>query len=977
MRRIMRLLAIIVVAYLLIVVLVVTPALNLVPSWYVKKYLGRDLDIGWVLFNPFALSLHVKDAELLEPDGERFAGLAGAEVNLSVESLWQPGWVLDAFKVDQLYLHVRKLTEDSFNFSDLIPPGDDAPAEPEGELPGVTIRDFEFSSERLMYTDETRVKPYNTVLDGLAIHVADLSTVFEEGKPYRLEATGEGGGRLQWEGLVSLPKSHSEGSLSLIDIQLPVLWRFIEPWVSFELTEGTASVTGQYNVDWAEPLAYSIRQGEVRLAGIAVQPASADAPADTSVALGELVVAGIDLDGANRQVVADSLTVDGLAVEGWSEGSKVSLVELFSMELPAGDEVEQAPADDAGWTAELSTIQVKDNSLRWRSEFTDPALLEVSPVEATVQDIKWPLAGDSPVELSLTINGQTTVSVEGSLGLAEGQGKLSYDLQALPLTWFNPNFPAALRVKLTDGQLGVKGEVSLAEWSPTIIRATGAIDGFNGLMEGEEASLTSWESVRWDELAVDLEQRSVALAKLSIDNYTGRLHIRKDGSINAQNLWAEELHKEEAEAEGQAGATGPDATAGKIGQEGEEPAGTEHAQNGQKSPETGEQAQPESPAPGDEPPWSVTIPEIQITDSQIDFMDESLPIVFRTVIGDINGDISGLNSAADAEARVDIKGSVDSYAPVALSGTAQPLSEPPAIDLLLTFDGIDLAMLSPYSATYAGYRIDRGLLDLDLKYSLKDHHLAGNNKVLIDKMKLGEKVESDKAADIPLELALTLLTDINGVIDLEVPVSGNLDDPEFSLGGVIWGAFLNLITKAVTAPFNLLASLVGSEENLQRVKFASGSAELDQAGRDKLDQLGQALAQRPQLGLVVSGRLQPEADREYLQRNILRAELLEAGLSKEQLDSKGPDWEQAIIERYQRLTPGATGRTVTEQAQQLAAAIPLPDDAMANLARERAAAVKTYLINEVGLDPGRAVIEQVKPEDPDNRYSGVELAIDT
>jgi flagellar motor protein MotB len=674
--------------------------------------------------------------------------------------------------------------------------------------------------------------------------------------------------------------------------------------------------------------------------------------------------------------------VDGLAVEGWSEGTEVSLVELFTVELPAGDAAEEAPAGDGpGWTAELKTIEVRDNSLRWRSEFTDPALLEVSPIEARVQAVKWPLAGDSPVELSLTINGQTTVSVNGSLALAEGQGSLNYDLQALPLTWFNPNFPAALRVKLTDGQLGVKGEVGLAEWSPKMIRANGAIEGFNGLMEGEEASLTSWESVRWKELAVDLDQRSVALAKLSIDNYIGRIHIRKDGSINAQNLWAEELDKQAQEAQGQTGEDGQVAGAGAAAPVGEDAVGAEATQTEQAGTattgETGEPGQPETSEPTGESPWSVSIPAIQITDSQIDFMDESLPIVFRTVIGGINGDITGLDSAADAEARVDIKGSVDNYAPVALSGTAQPLSEPPAIDLLLTFDGIDLAMLSPYSATYAGYRIDRGLLDLDLQYALKDHRLAGNNKVLIDKMKLGEKVESEKAADVPLELAITLLTDINGVIDLEVPVSGNLDDPEFSLGSVIWGAFLNLITKAVTAPFNLLASLVGSEEDLQRVNFASGSAELDQAGRNRLDQLGQALSQRPQLSLVVSGRLQPEADRESLQKNILQAELVAAGLSPEQLDSKGPDWEQAIVERYQRLTPGATGLTVREQAQQLTAAIPLPDDAMANLAQQRAAAVKAYLVNEVGLDPGRAVIEQTRPEDPDNRYSGVELAIDT
>ena len=287
-----------------------------------------------------------------------------------------------------------------------------------------------------------------------------------------------------------------------------------------------------------------------------------------------------------------------------------------------------------------------------------------------------------------------------------------------------------------------------------------------------------------------------------------------------------------------------------------------------------------------------------------------------------------------------------------------------------------MALLSPYSGNYAGYAIEAGVLSLDLKYALEDNQLDGNNRIVIDQMKLGEKVASDKAVDLPLELALALLTDSNGVIDMEVPVGGNVDDPSFSVGSVVMGALMNLITKAVTSPFTLLASLADSEEDLQRLNFKSGSAELQATTSAKLDELATALEQRPELKLLITGRLQLEADRERLQKHILQAEMVAAGLAEEELSSKGPDWEQAIETLYQASTPGETTLTVREQYLQLAQAVPLPEEDLLTLARERAVAVKTYLVNEAGLAPDRATIAKPSTEPKTNRYSGVELQID-
>ncbi|MFV8816225.1 DUF748 domain-containing protein [Haliea sp. E17] len=940
------------IAYLALVVLVIIPAANFLAPRLVEQYLNRELQSDAILFNPFTLAAQVRGVRLLEPDGDEFLSLHSAVVDLSLESLVEKGLVLDAVAVQGLRVDVRRLADGNFNFSDMFPPdsGEEAPPAEDTGLPAITINKVDFEAERIDYTDEAREDVYSTYWEHLDLHVTDLTTVHDdEHDPYSIELSGEDGGLLRWTGDVSLPEQTSAGKLDISHLQLRPVWRFAKPWLNFELQRGEVHISGDYRLDWSAGFTAAISKGEFELKELSLVPQDPNALPDTGLQLGQLLISDIAVDTRQQRASIGGILLDGLAVDGWSEGPRASLADMLAPVSAAADPNQPALPDpnqpaaaataasgsDTAWTANIASVRLQDGRIGWRSEYTEPALMQVQPLTANIENLNWPLGGNSPLQLALTVNGAASVSVDGALQLEPGSGDIDYSLSGLPLDWFNPNLPAPLHARITGGELGVEGKVTLADFLPTRIAMDGEISGFSGRIVDTEESLTSWDSVRWEQLAVDLPGQEVVLARLVIKDYRGRLHIAEDGTVNASNVWREQLSDTQAQA------VIEDTSA-------------------------------------DSTPWRVQLPQILITGSELDFQDESLPIHFRTVIGDLNGEIAGIDSSPGASATIDLKGSVDGYAPVSLGGTAAPFAASPALDLELDFTGVDMATLTPYSGTYAGYAIERGLLTLNLHYSLENERLKGDNKVLIDQLRLGEKIDSDKALDLPLKLGLALLTDASGVIDLQVPVEGDVDSPEFDLSSVIVGAFVNLLTKAVTAPFNLLANLVGSEEDLQRMPFPVGSAEISPVTADRLAQLTEALQQRPQLTLVIKGRLNLAADRAKLREAALREQLLEAGLSGDDISDRSDAYLKAIDARYKALAAGEEELpNFRERYARVLEGIPIGDDTLLDLAQQRATATKAHVVNTLGLPADRAVIDQssrLKPEE--EMFSGVELDLD-
>jgi outer membrane protein OmpA-like peptidoglycan-associated protein len=288
---------------------------------------------------------------------------------------------------------------------------------------------------------------------------------------------------------------------------------------------------------------------------------------------------------------------------------------------------------------------------------------------------------------------------------------------------------------------------------------------------------------------------------------------------------------------------------------------------------------PQAPDKGSKPaskdkPLGIRIGQIAINDGSANFADFSLTPNFATAIQQLNGQIGTIDSRQAKPASVDIKGKVDRYAPVTIKGSVNPFDPMAALDIATSFKRVELTTLTPYSGKFAGFRIRKGRLNLDLHYVITKGQLKAENKVVVEQLQLGEKVDSADAVDLPIRLAVALLKDSDGKISIELPVTGDLNNPQFSVMPIVWQTLRNLVVRAATAPFKFIGGLVtgGGSEDLGNVSFAAGSSELNKDAESALNTLAKALKERPTLRLEIEGTAAASSDGPFLAAQRLERE---------------------------------------------------------------------------------------------------------
>jgi len=380
---------------------------------------------------------------------------------------------------------------------------------------------------------------------------------------------------------------------------------------------------------------------------------------------------------------------------------------------------------------------------------------------------------------------------------------------------------------------------------------------------------------------------------------------------------------------------------------------------------------PEPPAAS--PKADIEIGKIALHNGHVNYSDNFIQPNYTADLTDISGDIGKFGTGTTEPAPVLIDGEVNGSSPIDISGSLNPLAPKASLDIRAKADGVELTGLTPYSNNYAGYPILKGTLTLNVHYLLKDSNLTAENHIFIDQLTFGERIEGSKASKLPLRLAIALLKNSKGQIDLDIPVSGSLSDPKFSVTDVILSALKNLIIKAATAPFSLLAAAIPGGHGAEQapyVEFAPGLATLSQPARDSLTTLASALQERPSLRLNIEGRVDPTLDKDGLREAALTHNIKEkSGKGAADPDSAEltPSENAKYLARVYSAAKFAKPKNIVgldksippeEMKKLLLANIQMTDADLRHLAEARAATVRRFMSEKV--DPGRLFLSAPK-----------------
>ncbi len=901
-----------------------------------------------VAVNPFELSLRIAGLEIRETDQTPMVGFEEFFVNFQAVSLFRLAYVFDAIRLTMPYVAVKVAPNGHLNLRDLVPP--DAPAdqpppakasEPPGAIPAVQIGVFEIAQGIVEFRDESKPRPVAIDIVPIGIVLKNFHTKPGGDNTYSFAAELGKGEVLDWKGNITLEPIRSEGTLALSGVKIPTLFQYVQSQFHFDIPTGTIEAKVPYRLDMgATPLDFTILEAFLHLADIGLVEKG---DLDPVISVPSFAIDGIQMDLGRHKVSIGSVGLANASDRVWLNPDKsLNLQALFApVAIGAGPE-EPAPADQpkesakeaSPWSVAVKEVQVKNHTIRFEDRSL-PSTMQARVVvkSARSHDLAWPITGPIPLTVDQTINDTGTFTLDGQMVVSPFQADFTLALKNLGLPPFEPYLEQATRVGIDDGSLDIDGSFHLAVEHPKAplmtFRGNLGVKSLALVNREEGLPFASWKHLLLKQIALTVDPTTVALDEVGLDQLRVQLAVQSDGTMNLAHLV-----KAQKETEAKP-APAPEPSPGKS-----------------------------KPAP------EITIKTVKLMKGAVMFQDDAIVPSVRTGLEELTGTVKGLSSKQVAKADVDLSGKLGRVAPLRIVGKINPLSEDAYTDISVKFDNIDLTTAGPYSGKYVGYSIRKGKLFLDLAYKLSQHELEAENKVLIDQLGFGEKTESPDATSLPVPLVVALLKDRKGQIAIDLPVRGNLKDPDFKYGKLLLNTVLNLLGKAVTSPFALIGSLVGgSGEELHAIEFAPGRSELADAETKKLTTLVTVLTERPALSLDVAGMADKQVD-----GRVLAEEQFFERLRQLRLEGAGkPAGKEPVpapalsLEDESRLTtvwyakqfPPAVGQpeapppSVPDMKMRLLQTITIEEGTLRLLAQRRAERIREWLTQQGQVEESR------------------------
>jgi hypothetical protein len=684
---------------------------------------------------------------------------------------------------------------------------------------------------------------------------------------------------------------HVDGTLD--DRQAQLGWRYegldlgaAAPYLRGVLRPVVAGRSqGNGTVDWAagEVPRLIVQAADLALDELRLTEPGTGRRATAPLQLARLEIAGARADLLQRQVVVESLLLqrpavelardrDGvLNVQRWRAGGEPATAAAAPAPAangPVSGASTPAPAaatPGAEWRLELRRFRLDGGRIR----FTDAALpaspLQLAAVRAGASDLAWPL-GTAPVPTQFAAqfsaagsDAAARIDWNGRVGQGPLQARGRLLLERFPAHVFEPYFADRLPLTLRRLEAGFRGEVDLrqagAEWAARVRGDALLADLRVGTGPGDDDDLVRWNALAAGGLDLNVVPGAKPLLQiesLRLQDYASRVVITEDGQLNLQTAAA---GRKPGAAPAAAAASGAAASS---------------APSAASAPPADTVSAPVAALAG--LPIDFVVGATQIVNASVDFNDRFVRPNYRAQLTELNGTLGRLDSRTRDAATLKLEGRVAGTGLLQIEGALNPAVRPPALDLKAKAHDIELPGLTPYSAKYAGYPIERGKLSVDVAYKIEaDGKLDASNRIVVDQLTFGPKTDSPQATKLPVKLAVALLQDANGVIDLDLPITGSLEDPQFSIGALIWKVIVNLLNKALSSPFSLLGGSGGKD--LSVVPFEPGTAQLGAGAAPQLDAVVKAMTERPTLRLTIVGEADFAREQDAMRRAALEQRL--------------------------------------------------------------------------------------------------------
>jgi len=825
------------IGFLVLVVVYALAGFLLLP-WWLERTLPEQLQqrMGWhseldgIRVNPFTLSVETTGLRARDGDDEKVLGFDRLLLDLNLFELVRGIVGFRAIELDEPYIRLDLLQDQSVNFArdwqaNNPPEKQTEPAGEETSLPRFYFGQIRVSGGELLFRDFTRPAPAEFRITPLDLSLDDFATWRRAGddSEYRIQAA-IASQTLTWNGVLSAAPLYSKGSLDISGVDHETLAHFLGPYLPYELRGGRVDLRTDYELQVDDSLFLTTRNGSLQVSGLAL--AVTGDQEDASLTTDSIRIDRIGFDLGRRSLELGPVVMESpdLTLVRDQTGAIDWLRPFTESATPEGDEGSADSSAAMHWS--VAGVTIERGRVHWQDlqpETTaDLALEQLSLETGSMTDqLQDPVT--YTVRSALASGGR--LSMTGQVTPSPFTLEMALSGADIALAAFEPYLQSGANLSVISGRLAVDGDLDLDAQKEVL---TGTFSGTAGIealalsLRGDKNQLVSWKSLQLAPVEYNVSPARLEIGTVTLTRPVMNLVRGTDSFYNLERVL-------------------------------------------RSGPETVSGAEPEA---GETPPVIFRIGQLVLENGALSYTDRTLNPVFSTELDELAGTVTGLSNIPPQEGEISMRGRVGGVGKLDLKGTVGALGSEDVSDLKLTMSDVSLPVLSPYFGRYIGYGVDSGKLNLTLDYQLTGTRVEASNLVVMDRLELGQPVASDEAVKAPVKLGLALLRDSDGIIEVDLPVSGDLADPEFSVGKVVMRAFVNLLVKAAASPFSMLGSIADlaglTGEELGQVSFAPGSSGLAPGEDAKLTALAEALQKRPDLVLSIRGAVAVDADTQAL-----------------------------------------------------------------------------------------------------------------